>query len=205
MGGSTDSGAFDLPTVAAWEHVEARRGYEVVFFTAGADGLAIDGTTTGTEDGESWWVGYRIQLDGEWNTQQAEITGRSASGEHRRLLTTDGRGRWLVDGVHEPALDGCVDVDLESSACTNTVPIHRLDLQRDEIADAPAVFVRADDLRVERLEQRYRLGPDGRSGLGGHGAWKLAYEAPRFGADFDLTLDPHGLVLDYPHLAMRTA
>ena len=55
-----------------------------------------------------------------------------------------------------PELDGCFDLDLESSACTNAFPVHRLQLAIGETASAPAAYVRADDLRVERLEQSYR-------------------------------------------------
>ena len=192
-----------LPAVAAWQHVEARTGYEVVFFAAADDGLTIDGTTTGTEDGISWWVRFHIELGPGWLTRRAEVEGRSPAGSHRRTLEVDALGRWLVDGTRRPDLDGCVDIDLESSACTNTVPIHRLGLGPGQVVDAPAAYVHADDLQVERLEQRYRLGPTQHNGLGGHDAWRLGYQAPRFDADFDLVLDPHGLVLEYPHLALR--
>jgi hypothetical protein len=192
-----------FPEVAAWHHVGARTGHEVVFFVPTGDGMAIDGTTTSTQDGISWWVRFHIELGPEWLTRRAEIAGRSSMGTHRRTLEVDARGRWLVDGASRPDLDGCVDVDLESSACTNTVPIHRLGLGPGQIVDAPAAYVRADDLRVERLEQRYHLGATQHNGLGGHDAWRLGYRAPRFGADLELVIDPHGLVLEYPHLALR--
>jgi hypothetical protein len=53
-------------------------------------------------------------------------------------------------------------VDFESSALTNAFPVHRLELQVGEEADAPAAYVRALDLSVERLDQRYvRLDDDG--------------------------------------------
>jgi hypothetical protein len=198
-------GTATLPATAAWHHLDARAGYEVVFFTPTADGLTIDGTTTGTEDGTSWWVRFHIELAPDWLTRRAEVEGRSPAGARRRVLEVDRLGRWRVDGERRPDLDGCLDVDLESSACTNTVPIHRLGLAPAEIVDAPAAYVRAQDLRVERLDQRYRLGPTQHTGLGGHDAWRLGYEAPRFGADLELVLDPHGLVLDYPHLAQRAA
>jgi hypothetical protein len=205
MGGERDARLLELPAVAAWEHFEARSGHEVAFFATRDDAITIDGTTTATEDGLPWWVSFHLELDLGWTTRRAEIRGRSPLGEHQRVLESDSLGRWRVDGVHDPALDGCIDVDLESSACTNTVAVHRLDLQRGEREDAPAVYVRAADLTVERLDQRYVLSPDQSSGLGGHGTWRLGYAAARFDADFDLTLDQFGLVLDYPHLARRTA
>ena len=75
---------------------------------------------------------------------------------------SDGAGHWRVNGVAVEELDGCLDIDLEASACTNTLPIHRLGLGVGQTADAPAVYVRAVDLAVERLEQRYaRVDSDG--------------------------------------------
>ena len=62
-------------------------------------------------------------------------------------LTRDGK-RWYVDGAHRADLDGLLDVDLEASAMTNTVPVHRTDLA-DRTA-APAVYVRLDG-SVRRL------------------------------------------------------
>jgi hypothetical protein len=34
-------------------------------------------------------------------------------------LRADGDGSWVVDGRPAPQLDGCLDVDLESSSMTN--------------------------------------------------------------------------------------
>ena len=87
-----------------------------------------------------------------------------------------------------------VDVDLEASAVTNTLPIHREALGRETAS--PAAYARLD-LTVELLDQWY--GPA--EALGGE--LRVPYRAPRFGADVDLTLDPAGLVLDYPGLVTR--
>lgn len=46
-----------------------------------------------------------------------------------------------------------LDVDLESSALTNALPVHRMGLGIEPAADAPAAYVRALDLSVDRLEQ----------------------------------------------------
>lgn len=62
-----------------------------------------------------------------------------------------------IDGVVRPDLDGCLDVDFESSAVANTLPIHRLPFVVGATYDVPAAFVQADDLGVIRLEQRHTL------------------------------------------------
>lgn len=51
-----------------------------------------------------------------------------ASSQAYGVLISDGQGRWTVDGEPAPQLDGLIDVDPEASACTNTLPVHRLPL-----------------------------------------------------------------------------
>ena len=86
---------------------------------------------------------------------------------------------------------------IESSALTNAFPVRRLGLETGGPAEAPAAYVRAIDLRVERIEQRYvRLGDDGSRP-------RYRYRAPRFDFECELVYDEHGLVLDYPGIAVR--
>jgi hypothetical protein len=187
------------PPMAAWRHRYARDGFEVVFLVAGDDGYRLEGHTAAVEDGLAWAVRYLITLDAGWRTRHARVWGRSEAGVHELTLEADGSGGWLVDGAAAPRLDGCLDVDLESSACTNTLPVHRLGLEVGEAADAPAAYVRALDLRAERLEQRYlRVEDDGK---------RLSYDyaAPAFDYQGQLVYDESGLVLDYPGIAVRAA
>ena len=66
-------------------------------------------------------------------------------------------------------------------------------------ANAPAAYVRAPTLRVERLEQTYeRLPDDGERA-------RYEYVAPAFDFSAVLTYDRFGLVLDYPGIAVRVA
>ena len=152
------------PRSAAWEHREARSGFEVVFLRPDGDGCQIEGQTAAVEDGEAWAVGYAISLDRDWVTRSARVWGLARHGPARAELEAVGAGRWLVDGEPAPHLDGCLDVDLESSSLTNAFPVHHLGLEVGQEAEAPAAYVRALDLAVERLEQRYlRLDDDGRA------------------------------------------
>jgi hypothetical protein len=188
-----------LPTTAAWRHREARDGFEVVFLSEGGDGLVIAGHTAAVEDGIAWAVGYRIWLDDRWVTWRAEVSGRTADGERETVLVNDGHGSWLLDGVHADQLDGCLDVDLESSALTNAFPIRRLGLAVGGTADAPAAYVRATDLAVERIEQSYRRIDD----VPGLDHQRYDYASPAFDFRCILEYDPAGLVLDYPGIAQR--
>ena len=115
------------------------------------------------------------------------------------LLEADGGGRWRIDGRAAPHLDGCLDVDLESSAMTNALPVHRLTLGIDGMAQAPAAYIRALDLSVERLEQQYTR----TSHQDGH--QRYDYSAPAFDFSRQLVYDEAGLVLVYPGIAVRVA
>jgi uncharacterized protein len=187
------------PRSAAWRHQDARDGFEVVFWRPAGAGHQVEGHTAAVERGETWAVHYVIDLDSDWRTLRARVTGWSASGVHERTLESAGVAGWLVDGKPAPHLDGCLDVDLESSALTNAFPARRLGLHTGEQADAPAAYIRAVDLSVQRLEQRYRRLPD----EGSH--TRYHYAAPAFEFECELLYDQSGLLIDYPGIATRAA
>ena len=186
-----------LPVTACWRHRGARSGFEVAYFEADPGGWRFDGTTAAIEDAQSWIVSYSVELNAAWRTRRARITARTASGLREAELACDEAGRWRVDGQRAVHLDGCLDVDLESSALTNTLPVHRLDLAAGDRAETPAAYVRALDLSVERLEQTYTRLPD----EAGHP--RYLYAAPAFDFTGTLSYDESGLVLDYPGIAVR--
>jgi uncharacterized protein len=189
----------DLPATSAWRHLDARAGFEVLFLRHEDDRYYLDGHVTAVEAGEAWGIRYALTLDSNWATRFAHIVGRSALGEHELRLECDGAGTWRVDGKPIAQLSGCLDVDLEASACTNALPVNRLRLEVGQTADAPAAYVRARDLRVERLEQSYaRLSDAGERS-------RYKYGAPSFDFRAVLLYDQFGLVLDYPGIAVRTA
>lgn len=183
-----------LPATAAWRHQGLRDGFEVVCFSPLDDGWRFEGCTTAVEDGQTWIVDYVLTIDANWVTRRAQVRGRAEGRSETRVLEADGEGRWTVDGAHAPELDGCLDVDLESSAVTNTLPVHRLALPDGATAEAPAAYVRALDLDVLPLAQTYRA-----DGLG------YDYRAPAFDFETRLSYDESGLVLDYPGIAVRAA
>ena len=186
-----------LPPFAGWRHCGAREGFEVVFFAVCDAGLRIEGHTAAIEEGEPFAVRYAIELDEHWRTRTARVSGQSMLGTRAVLLESDARGSWMVDGDAAPHLDGCFDVDLEASSLTNAFPVHRLAIGPGDAADAPAAYVRALNLEVERLEQRYVRINDG----AGH--QRYDYTSPAFDFRCELVYDEAGLVLDYPGIAVR--
>jgi hypothetical protein len=189
-----------VPAMAAWRHLDARVGFEVLFLRREHDLFHLDGYSTAVQEGEAWGIRYALTLDEEWVTRSARVVAQSVQGKQEVRLDGDGSGEWRVDGEPAPALSGCQDVDLEASACTNALPVRRLGLEVGERAEAPAAYVRAPILRVERLEQSYaRLEDDGEE------CARYDYAAPAFDFRTIVTYDRAGLVLDYPGIAVRVA
>ncbi|MFC6159893.1 putative glycolipid-binding domain-containing protein [Kribbella jiaozuonensis] len=181
-----------MPRAASWTHVDVRVGFEVLF----VDGHRLRGRTSAREGESTWYVGYEIDVDDEWQTRTVRATNSTATGEREVVLERSTSG-WIVGGVARPDLDGCDDVDFESSAVTNTLPIHRQPFVLGETFEVPAAFVQADDLSVIRLEQRYTLL---RSDEDRH---VFHYESSTFDFVCELVYDASGLVLDYPGIAVR--
>jgi hypothetical protein len=189
----------DPPPHAAWQHRDSRDGFEVVFFGRAESGYRIEGHTAAVEEGEPWAVDYVIDVDPDWCTRRARVSGISATGRRERIVDADGAGTWRVDGVPAPQLDGCLDLDLESSSLTNAFPVRRFGLEVGQEADAPAAYVRALDLAVERLPQGYlRLDDE-------DGRQAFHYTSPTMDFECRLVYDESGLVIDYPGIAKRVA
>ncbi|MWV51442.1 hypothetical protein GRS96_19415 (plasmid) [Rathayibacter sp. VKM Ac-2803] len=167
------------------------------FKDVSAGGHRLTGHTTAQESSALWSVGYDVAVDSSWRTATVYATTVTHSGKSDLTLTRGSSGGWTANGEPRPDLDGCVDVDFESSAVTNTLPLHRLHFVRGVGVDVPAAFVRAEDLRVERLEQRYTLLETGPEQSLFH------YESSTFEFACDLRFDSAGLIIEYPGIAFR--
>lgn len=179
-----------LPPFAAWRFVDAVDGFEVVY----PGPRRLRGHTSAVEDGQAYAVAYEITLDDRWRTREVRVSSDTVAGSRTTVLESDGEGRWTVDGEPADQLRGLVDVDLEASACTNTLPVHRLAMPLGEVTVASAVYVEALDLTVRRLDQTYRRLDDHRFHYTSEGDFEAV-----------LSYDDAGLVLDYPGIAARFA
>jgi hypothetical protein len=189
----------DLPASAAWRHLDARIGFEVVFLHRQPDGYLLEGQSMAVEDGVPWAIRYVLRVDASWSTRSAHVIGLSELGTRETRLELAETGGWQIDTTQRRDLVGCVDVDLEASAFTNAFPVKRLELKVGERARAPAAYVRAPALEVERLEQSYARLPD----EGKH--TRYDYTSPSFDFRTELVYDEFGLVLEYPGIAVRVA
>lgn len=66
-----------------------------------------------------------------------------------------GPSSWFANGRKAKRLDGRVDVDLQASPVTNTIPIRRLRLKVGAKATVDAAWVKFPSLDIEPLRQSY--------------------------------------------------
>jgi hypothetical protein len=147
-------------------------------------GFQLSGLILQAHQDSPYVVRYSVEVDEAWRTRAVKVEVEN-DGQHRVTLGADGAGHWSCDGERLPTIDNCLDVDLEWSPSTNTLPIRRLRLALGETKAVTAAWVRFPSLEVQRLEQSYeRL--DKR---------RYRYRSGRFTAD--LAVDDDGVVLQY--------
>ena len=87
-----------LPARAAWRHVTARAGFEVVWITrTPAGGHVLAGHSVAVEGREAWAVAYTIEVDPAWRTTGASVRARTPGGAERHLRLDAAEG-WRLDG-----------------------------------------------------------------------------------------------------------
>jgi hypothetical protein len=94
-------------------------------------------------------------------------------------------------------LDGCHDVDIRVTPFTNTLPIRRLALAPGASAELRVGYITVPDLSIRPVRQRYTCLARSESG----GIFR--YDSLDSGFRADLTVDAHGLVVEYPGIWMR--
>jgi uncharacterized protein len=136
--------------------------------------------------------GYTLVLDKNFRTLEIRIMVEQSPGSMTALhLLASGDGTWTdADEQHIPELDGCIDVDIQWSPVTNTLPVRRLGLETDSEEAIPVAYIELPSLRVTRATQRYtRI--DNRT---------VQYTSETRDFVRELTLDDDGFVVLYPDL-----
>ena len=180
-------GQEDSTTVLRWTAWEGD-GHEHAMLSETPRGLDLRGVVAA----RSFGLSYRIALDAQWRTRSVEV---ETTAGRRLSLAADGAGRWTADGAPIPALDGCLDVDLEATPATNALPVRRLALEVGAAAEIRAAHVLVPGLEARAARQRYA-----RTGRG-----LYRYEGLDTGAAAEIEVDGSGFVVSYPGAFRRSA
>jgi hypothetical protein len=161
-----------------------RPSFERLILSQSPTEFQLSGLIIQAHETHAFLVKYSIQLDEHWQTREARIEIENGTRRSLQLARTP-EGAWLRDGEPLPDLDGILDVDIEWSPSTNTLPIRRLALSPGEKAAVSAAWIRLPSLDVQRLEQSYERLDQGR----------YVYRSGDFRAD--LEADADGLITRY--------
>lgn len=178
-----------------WAQV-GETGLEHLHLSQRKDEIIADGLVLLKEQNVPLRVHYTVRCDSKWITREValHVVGLTSA---RQRLTADGTGHWFRRGKKLAALDGCLDVDINVTPFTNTLPIRNLALQPGESAEINVVYISVPELSFRPAQQRYtclELTPEG---------GRYRYESPTTGFTREITVDADGLVIDYPGIWRR--
>ena len=133
---------------------------------------------------------YQIICDKAWHTVSAKTKGWLGHTIVDVQIKTDPSQHWWLNGVEQPELSGCTDIDLNFSPSTNMIPIRRLNLAIGGMSDVKAAWLRFPSFNLELLSQRYHRLNEG------------IYRYESAGGQFvaDLKVNKSGFVVEYPGL-----
>jgi hypothetical protein len=156
--------------------------------------IVAEGMAIGEIESRSYAARFSsLVCDLQWQTRRLLLeTTDSRSLE----MISDGLGNW-VDGQGNrlPSLGGCIDIDLQASPLTNTLPIRRLRIDRATGAvELSMAYIPFDSFEPYAHTQRYTCLEDDR---------RYLYESADGSFSAELAVDEDGLVLDYPQLFER--
>ena len=170
-------------TAVLWQASDG--GSEVCVLERASRGWRLRGTVLTHEAGQPIELRYAVTVDAAWATMGVEVLVSVAGGDPREPVEL---GALWSGAERPPEYRDSVDVDLSFTPATNTLPIRRLGLDVGEEAEIQVAWLVWPELAVRPVRQRYaRLAED-----------RYRYTQDDFEAE--LTVDEHGLVLDYEGL-----
>lgn len=164
-----------------------------VDLTGSADGVEARGMAIGAIEGKPFAARFTCQFDTAWRSRSLTVEttdGRSLD------IRSDGEGNWTTaKGEAILALSGAIDIDLQASPLTNTLPLRRLGLKQSHgPIECTMAYIPFDTFEPYADAQRYTCLKDGKCYL---------YENADRTFVAELPVDEFGLVLDYPTLFER--
>ena len=139
-----------MPSIL-WNRLD-RAGHEF----CSLDGFRLRGVALIEHEDAPCRLDYEVECDETWRTRWTRARGSVGDRRENVAITVDGEGVWRLEGAEVEAVAQCIDVDLNFSPSTNTLPIRRLQLEIGEEAEVRAAWLRFPSFELEPLVQRYR-------------------------------------------------
>jgi hypothetical protein len=144
------------PCVQVWRRVLDNGSMEFANVVALGSGFELTGTIVAVHEHEPLEVKYRLECGLDWSTRAVFIEQRRGLQRSALSLAVDNAGAW--SDSHTGKLDslaGCLEVDLELTPITNTLPINRLKLAIGQRAEIAVAWIRFPSLEIVRARQSY--------------------------------------------------
>ncbi len=146
----------------------------------------LEGAAAFLDDRQVCRLDYAIVCNDDWSTRNATVDGWVGTREIHIAIEA-ANGTWLLNGVEQPQVAACIDVDLNFSPSTNVLPIRRLNLVVGESQVVRAAWLRFPSFVLEPLEQLYtRIAED-----------RVRYDSFTTNFSAELRVSANGMVLDY--------
>jgi hypothetical protein len=153
-------------------------------------GWLLAGTALFAHDGLPCRLDYRVLCDAAFRTESATVEGWAGSEPVRHHLAADADRRWRLDGVEQPQVEGCIDVDLGFTPATNLLALRRLDLAVGARSTVRSAWLDFPGFAMAPLAQTYHRTAE----------TTYAYESGGGAFTAELRTNAAGFVVDYPGL-----
>jgi hypothetical protein len=171
---------------SAWWRRNDLRGLESARLQRADNGWVLSGTSAFEHAGSPCLLNYEVRCDEDWRTRLVLVDGWADERSVHHHIVVKPNGRWIHNGTELPRFDGCIDIDLNFSPSTNTLPIRRLRLAVGASTRVRAAWFRFPDFTLHVAEQSYkRIATD-----------RYEYRNGKFRSE--ISVDSIGLIRDYP-------
>lgn len=148
----------------------------------------LTGTAVFVHNRKPCRLDYLLRCNSHWQTVSAKVSGWVGDAAIGVAISVDSDHHWQLNKEQCSNVKGCIDLDLNFSPLTNTLPIRRLNLAVGQEANVRAAWLRFPSFTLEPLEQVYRRVKTS----------KYRYESAGGSFVADLEVDKAGFVTHYP-------
>jgi uncharacterized protein len=176
------------PRAVGWRRILDNNSLEYAAAKPLAAGVELAGTIVAVDDEAPLEVHYRIECDADWRTRKVSIEQTLGLQQSSLSLTVDAGGTWSDHRGHLiHSVTGCLDVDLEMTPITNSLPVNRLNLVIGQVEEITVAWIRFPSLEIVRASQSYERLADRR----------YRYRSLGSGFTAEIEVDEAGLTVRY--------
>jgi hypothetical protein len=176
-----------MKKIYRWQPTEGI-GLEYAEVAERSEGIAVNSSVIGEQNGESFALTYRLLCTAGWHVRELHIGLVSMT--NPISLIRDHNGWRDAVGRRLSDLDGCQDVDISATPLTNTLPIRRLKLEVGQSQEISVAYIQCPSLELGVNRQRYTRQAE----------TQYHFELVDGSFSATITVDADGFVTEYPSL-----